>query len=93
MLCIDAQRGASETTRETPLSADDDIVQSATTAMLVAGPAGAVIQRPQALSGITGRKGCVGGCISLLLNATAYPRGGKRNGTAGECERSVELTV
>ena len=30
-------------------------------------PAGAVIQRPQALSGITGRKGCVGGAVSLLL--------------------------
>ena len=34
-------------------------------------PAGAVIQRPQALSGITGRKGCVGGLVSLLLNSSA----------------------
>ena len=31
-------------------------------------PAGAVIQRPQALSGFTGRKGCVGGYISRVLN-------------------------
>ena len=29
-------------------------------------PAAAVIQRSQALFGFTGRKGCVGGCISLM---------------------------
>ena len=29
-------------------------------------PAAAVIQRSQALFGITGRKGCVGGTVSLL---------------------------
>ena len=28
-------------------------------------PAAAVIRRGQALSGITGRKACVGGCVSL----------------------------
>ena len=31
-------------------------------------PAAAVIQRVQALFGITGRKGCVDGFISVLLN-------------------------
>ena len=34
-------------------------------------PAAAVIRVPRALSGITGRKGCVGGCVSLLLNSSA----------------------
>ena len=34
-------------------------------------PAVAVIQRVQALFGITGRKGCVGGLVSLLLNTRA----------------------
>ena len=29
-------------------------------------PAAAVIQRSQALFGFTGRKGCVGGCASLM---------------------------
>ncbi len=31
-------------------------------------PAGAVIQRPQALAGIIGRKGSAGGIASLVLN-------------------------
>ena len=43
-------------------------------------PAGAVIRVPQALSGIIGRKGCVGGSVSLLLKPRAYPEKGKRNG-------------
>jgi hypothetical protein len=34
-------------------------------------PAGAVRQRPQALPGITGRKGCVGGFVSPPLNPRA----------------------
>ncbi len=29
-------------------------------------PAAAVIRRQQALFGVTGRKGCVGGCLSLV---------------------------
>ena len=32
-------------------------------------PAAAVIRVPQALSGIIGRKGCVGGRVSLPLNS------------------------
>ena len=44
-------------------------------------PAGAVIREPRALSGIIGRKGCVGCCISLLLKTRAQPGGCKRNGT------------
>ena len=34
-------------------------------------PAAAVIHRGQALSGIIGRKACVGGLLSLALNPTA----------------------
>jgi hypothetical protein len=34
-------------------------------------PAAAVIRGVQALFGITGRKGCVGGVLSLLLNLLA----------------------
>lgn len=36
-------------------------------------PAAAVIQRPQALSGFIGRKGRVGGLVSLMLNPRAQP--------------------
>ena len=36
-------------------------------------PAAAVIRRWQALSGITGCKGRVGGAASLLLNPSAQP--------------------
>ena len=36
-------------------------------------PAAAVIRVPQALSGIIGRKGCVGGRVSLPLNSSAQP--------------------
>ncbi len=51
-------------------------------------PAGAVIQRPQALSGITGRKGCVGGVISPSLNppSSTWRIGGKRS-----CSRMYEV--
>ena len=64
-------------------------------------PAGAVIQRPQALPGITGRKECVGGCISRLLNAQGSTLGirSKRhdsrvrevNGTHGVGVKSVDI--
>ena len=37
-------------------------------------PAAAVIRRGQALSGIIGRKGCVGGTLSLMLKIGAQPR-------------------
>ena len=37
-------------------------------------PAAAVIRRGQALSGIIGRKGCVGGNLSLRLKCGAQPR-------------------
>ncbi len=36
-------------------------------------PAAAVIRVPRALSGIIGRKGCVGGSVSLALNFPAQP--------------------
>ena len=38
-------------------------------------PAAAVIRRVQALSGITGRKACVGGCLSVMRNPVAQPYG------------------
>jgi hypothetical protein len=56
-------------------------------------PAGAVIREPRALSGIIGRKGCVGGCVSRLLNPQAQPGDRERNGTTRECERYRELMV
>ena len=56
-------------------------------------PAGAVIQRPQALPGITGRKGCLGGHISLALNLWAQPAVCVRNGMARGRERCMELMV
>jgi hypothetical protein len=40
-------------------------------------PAAAVIRVLQALSGIIGRKGCVGGCISRVLNPGAQPQARK----------------
>ena len=64
-------------------------------------PAGAVIQRPQALSGITGRKGCVGGVISPFSNLPGSTRKleGKRSclrmyevyGTHGVGVKSVDI--
>ena len=56
-------------------------------------PAGAVIQRPQALSGFTGRKGCVGGYISRVLNPGAQPQNRIRNGITRSSQRQAELTV
>ena len=38
-------------------------------------PAAAVIRRVQALSGITGRKACVGGLLSEMRNPVAQPYG------------------
>jgi len=38
-------------------------------------PAAAVIQRPRALTGFIGRKECVGGFVSHLLNLQAQPGG------------------
>ena len=56
-------------------------------------PAGAVIREPQVLSGITGRKGCLGGIISLLLNLRAQLENRKGNGNPRECEGCTELMV
>ena len=44
-------------------------------------PAAAVIRVLRALSGIIGRKGCVGGDVSLVLNLSAQP--GTRTGNGG----------
>jgi hypothetical protein len=51
-------------------------------------PAGAVIQRPQALPEITGRKGCVGGVVSPFLNLfrSTEKLEGKR-----QCSRMYEV--
>ena len=64
-------------------------------------PAGAVIQRPQALPGITGRKGCVGGRISPIvksLGSTQEPHGKRYGwrmrevyGTHGVGVKSVDI--
>src|SRR3989344_5854762 len=54
-------------------------------------PAGAVIQRLQALPGITGRKGCLGGHISLSLNVRAQLGHCEGNGMARGGERGMEL--
>lgn len=56
-------------------------------------PAGAVIRVPQALPGFIGRKGCVGGYISLLLKPRAQPERCKGNGITRGCEGSMELMV
>ena len=56
-------------------------------------PAAAVIRRGQALSGIIGRKGCVGGYVSLLSKPSAQPENCGRNGITRECERFAELMV
>ena len=49
-------------------------------------PAAAVIRVPRALSGIIGRKGCVGGSVSLVLNLLAQPRVCTGNGTTKRME-------
>ena len=56
-------------------------------------PAGAVIQKPRALPGFTGRKGFVGGYISRVLNPGAQPQDRIRNGITRESERYGELMV
>ena len=49
-------------------------------------PAAAVIRRGQALSGIIGRKGYVGGFLSVGFKATAQPLFALRTGEL-ECRR------
>ena len=49
-------------------------------------PAAAVIRRWQALSGMIGRKGCVGGALSLELNTSAQPVSALETGVL-ECRR------
>ena len=56
-------------------------------------PAGAVIRRPQALSGITGRKERVAGDVSPVLNLEAQPRGRIGNGITRAGERQAERAV
>ena len=53
---------------------------------LIPVPAAAVIQRPRALSGIIGRKGCVGGSVRLALNSPAQPGSCVGNGTTERME-------
>ena len=52
-------------------------------------PAAAVIRVPQALSGIIGRKGCVGGFVSLLSNFSAQPGTRRGNGKTVEGARGL----
>ena len=64
-------------------------------------PAAAVIRGAQALSGFTGRKGCVGGFVSLVLKPDAQRRGwtgyGKTrrareaDGTLGVGVKSIDI--
>ena len=49
-------------------------------------PAAAVIRRGRALSGITGRKECVGGCLSVGFKIMAQPLPALRTGQL-ECRR------
>jgi hypothetical protein len=56
-------------------------------------PAAAVIRVPRALSGIIGRKGCVGGFASRLLKPGAQLQNRNRNGKARVCEGYAELYV
>ena len=49
-------------------------------------PAAAVIRVLQALSGIIGRKGCVGGYVSLSSNLSAQPRVREGNGMTKRLE-------
>ena len=54
-------------------------------------PAAAVIRVVQALSGIIGRKGYVGGNVSRLFNPKAQPLVRNRNGTARGWQGCMEL--
>jgi hypothetical protein len=56
-------------------------------------PAAAVIQRVRALSGITGRKGRVGGLLSSMLKREAQPHNGVEYWQARRLERKAELPV
>ena len=55
-------------------------------------PAAAVIRGVLALFGITGRKGCVGGLSSLLLNFLAQLGTCNGNWLAGVWKREVEFS-
>ncbi len=55
-------------------------------------PAAAVIRGVQALFGITGRKGCVDGILSRLLNASAQPKKCGRNWYTRGWKREVEFS-
>jgi len=56
-------------------------------------PAAAVRRVPQALSGLTGRKGSVGGFVSPALNLWAQPVSRAGNGKTREYERLTEPVV
>ncbi len=56
-------------------------------------PAAAVIRRQRALFGVTGRKGCVGGSLSLVWNLPAQPGGGAENWKARVRDGRVEFLV
>ena len=65
-------------------------------------PAAAVIRRVQALSGITGRKACVGGVLSEMRNLVAQPyrlclilaclRTAEASGISSVAVKCVEIT-
>ncbi|OGL68027.1 hypothetical protein A3D60_02735 [Candidatus Uhrbacteria bacterium RIFCSPHIGHO2_02_FULL_47_29] len=57
------------------------------------GPAAAVIQRPQALSGFIGRKASADGLVRPASNAEAQPRHRAGNGQTRDWERQAELPV
>jgi|EndMetStandDraft_7_1072992.scaffolds.fasta_scaffold2251661_1 hypothetical protein len=54
-------------------------------------PAAAVIRVVLALFGFIGRKGCVNGVVSLLLNSSAQPRSCNGNCYARGWKREVEF--
>ena len=56
-------------------------------------PAAAVIREWQALSGIIGRKGRVGGPKSRMINLWAQPIGSIRNSRSRVQDRKVELSL
>ena len=56
-------------------------------------PAAAVIRRVQALPGITGRKGRVGGKLSPTLKTGAQPREWVGDWLSGPLERQLEFLV
>ncbi len=56
-------------------------------------PAAAVIQREQALFGMTGRKGCVGGFLSKVLKPRAQLGNRALNWKTRVRERKVEFLV